>query len=80
MKKLRDLGIGCLGTARTRPGWPPAELTEESINRKYKNATFNHCYWSVNEHGTLVSRWMDDKFVIMVSTIHNVLDSGSVRL
>ena len=75
MKKLRYLGIGCLGTARVRQGWPLDELQEQSINSRYKNDTFNHLYWTVDESGTLVSRWMDNKFVIIVSTIHNGLDT-----
>ena len=32
---LRHLGIGCLGTARVRQGWPPLELSKDNIISKY---------------------------------------------
>ena len=32
---LRHLGIGTLGMARVRQGWPPLELSEDYIISKY---------------------------------------------
>ena len=76
MKKLRELGIGCVGTARARTGWPPAELSKTHINDVTdNNVTFNQLYWTIDKFGTLVSRWMDNNFVLIVSTIHDVAGS-----
>ena len=44
MKKLRDLGIGCVGTARGRMVWPPLEFNDDYLTQRFKNVTFNHLY------------------------------------
>ena len=42
--------------------------------KKKAKAIFNDTFWTVDEHGTLVARLMDNKFVTMVSTIHSIED------
>ena len=74
-KKLRDLGIGVLGTARGRDGWPPAELHETTIKSKVGHAMFNSLFWTVDAFGTLVARWMDNSLVYIVTTVHNITDT-----
>ena len=57
-----------IGTARFRKGWPPerlAEITKEESN-------FNDLYWTTDEFGSLVARWMDNGLVFMVSTVHRI--------
>ena len=66
MSKLRERGIGVVGTARPRTGWPPEEIKMSS------DATFNDLKWTVDKHGTLVLRWIDNGVVLLVSTVHNV--------
>ena len=65
---LREKNIGVVGTARFRRGWPGSEL--KSI--KVEQANFNDFYWTVDEHGTLLGRWMDNGLVFIVSTVHKV--------
>ena len=66
--KLRSLGIGIVGTARFRRSWPPNCLKSIDAN----NVDFNDFYWCIDEHGTLVGRWMDNGLVLVTSTVHKV--------
>jgi len=68
LAKLRELGIGCVGTARYRNAWPPKELR----NVDQTSADFNDFFYCVDSLGTLVARWMDDGMVFCVSTVHKV--------
>ena len=69
ISKLREKGIGVVGTARYRgQTWPPKKLKEVSKD----DASFNDFYWMVDEFGTLLGRWMDNGMVFVVSTIHRV--------
>ena len=68
IQRLRECGIGVVGTARFKRGWPPALLR----NVEQNNCAFNDFNWMVDEHGTLVARWMDNGLVFCVSTLHKV--------
>lgn len=69
VRVLHDLGIGCIGTARGRKGWPPKEL------RNVKDERFNTVYTCVDDEGILVYRWIDSNVVHMISTIHDRTDT-----
>lgn len=69
MAKLRELGIGVVGTARNRSGWPPKELVLP------ENSTFNSLVWSVDDFGTMVVKWIDNNQVFLVSTVHTANQS-----
>ena len=59
MKQLRAIGIGVVGTARGRIGWPHpllAGLTNDSTK-------FNYFYWYVDINGTLIAKWKDNGLV-----------------
>ena len=59
MKQLRARGIGVVGTARGRIGWPHplfAGLTNDSTK-------FNYFYWYVDINGTLIAKWKDNGLV-----------------
>ena len=68
IKELRAQGIGVVGTAKYQRAWPPVKLK----NIEDKSACFNQFFWTVDEHGTLVARWMDNGMVLCVSTVHSV--------
>ena len=68
IKKLRDIGVGVVGTARFRKGWPPECLRKIDASK----VNFNDFYYCTDEHGTLVGRWMDNGLVFCVSTLHKV--------
>ena len=53
-----------VGMARPKKNWPPPSL------KVPKNALFNDLYWCIDEHGTLVARWIDNNQVLLVSTAH----------
>jgi hypothetical protein len=65
---LRDNGIGVVGTARFRKGWPPCALQQI----QQKDCDFNEFRYLVDENGTLLARWMDNGLVFCVSTLHHV--------
>ena len=65
---MREKGIGVVGTARGRKGWPHRLLA--GLNTE--NTIFNHFHWYVDEYGTLVAKWRDNAPVLLVSTIHSV--------
>ena len=71
IKKLRDWGIGVVGTSRFRKNWPPKKLRAV----EQKEAKFNDFYWTVDEFGTLVARWIDNGIFLCISKMHKV---GSV--
>ena len=65
--KLRELGIGVVGTARFRSkSWPPKVLREIDAAK----AKFNEFYYTIDDFGTMVARWVDNGMVFCVSTIH----------
>ena len=66
--RLRGMNIGVVGTGRFRRNWPPKILRDVSAD----NADFNDFYWTVDEHGTLLGRWMDNGMVFVTSTIHQI--------
>ena len=65
--KLREIGVGVVGTARFRSnGWPPKALKDISKDK----ARFNEFYYTIDNFGTLIARWMDNGMVFCVSTLH----------
>ena len=68
MSKLREMGIGCVGTSRFRRNWPSPALTKIS----QEQANFNDFFWMIDEHNTLVGRWLDNGLVFVVSTVHKI--------
>ena len=69
-KMLRDYTIGVVGTGRFRSGWPGKHVTEIDASQ----VTFNELFWSVDEFGTMLLRWMDNGLVFMVTTVHTIMD------
>ena len=65
----RDLGVGVVGTARARPGWPPLPISSVEDNR------FNTLYSMRSKDNYLTMRWVDNNVVTMVTTIHNPTDT-----
>lgn len=68
--KLREMGIGVVGTARFRRSWPPSKVRQV----KQEKSSFNDFYYAINEFGTLLGCWMDNGLVFCVSTIHHIGD------
>ena len=68
MKKLRELDVGVVGTARFKRSWPPKQLKELTIDQ----VNFNEFHYCIDEHGTLLGRWMDNSLVFCVSTVHKI--------
>ena len=66
--KLREKGIGMVGTSRPKSNWPPKSLKSINIDK----ANFNEFYWLIDEHSTLVARWKDNGMVLCCSTVHRV--------
>jgi hypothetical protein len=63
IKMTREKGVGIVGTARNRRGWPPAEY--KNIN----DTRFNTWYvWHEDDYS--ICRWVDNNVVNMVTTIH----------
>ena len=62
------MGVGVVGTARFKKNWPQKEIREVTL----PNSNFNDFFWAVDEHGTLVARWVDNGLVFCVSTLHKV--------
>ena len=70
MKSFRDRKIGMFGTARVKRGWPPAELKEERLP-----GHFNHFYFTIDPYNNMVGRWLDNSFVLVMSTVHSCVKS-----
>ena len=68
MKTLRDKNIGVVGTSRFKQNWPPKEL--KVIEKS--QAEFNDFFYTYDDNGTLLARWMDNGLVFLVSTIHRI--------
>ena len=64
--ELRKLNIGIVGTAQYQRAWPPEALKKVDD----KKCDFNDFFWTVDDYGTLVARWMDNGMVFCTSTIH----------
>ncbi len=59
--------IGCFGTSCfQKGGWPPANIRETTTEK----CNFNYFYHCIDQHGTLLGRWMDNELVFCISTIH----------
>eukprot|EP00957_Ditylum_brightwellii_P025085 1898463-Ditylum_brightwellii.AAC.1 len=66
---LHGKGISIVGTACYRgKTWPPKKLKDVDKDK----AAFNDFYWAANDHSNLVARWMDNRVVFVVSTVHKV--------
>jgi hypothetical protein len=62
IKMTREEGIGIVGTARNRRGWPPTEY------KNIKDTRFNTWYvWHEDDYA--ICRWVDNNVVNMVTTI-----------
>ena len=62
---LCEEGIGFVGTARARMGWPPAEF------RAVEDDRFNTVYTLPSSDGNyLMCRWVDNNVVTMVTNVH----------
>jgi hypothetical protein len=61
---MRDLGVGCIGTARFKSGWPPEEY--KAVN----DTRFNTLYLLNDKDRFRIGRWVDNNVVTMVSTVH----------
>ena len=68
IKKLRDKGVGIVGTARFRQNLPSKELKALTVERMNFNE-FHYCY---KRYRTLIARWMDNNLVFCVSTYHTI--------
>ena len=68
MKTLQDKNIGVVGTSRFKQNWPPKEL--KVIEKS--QAEFNDFFYTYDDNGTLLARWMDNGLVFLVSTIHRI--------
>ena len=65
MLDICSLGIGFVGTARGRRGWPPKELKEVEETR------FNCTHLLPSTNGDyLMARWVDNNIVTMVTNVH----------
>ena len=58
--------IAVVGTARFRMGWPSGEIKEI----KKDETMFNTCYHTIDKNGILLTRWMDNNLVFMVSSTY----------
>ena len=68
IKKLHNIGVGVVGTARFQTkSWPPKVLRD--IDKE--KAKFNEFYYTIDEYGILIFYWMDNSMVFCVSTIHH---------
>eukprot|EP00957_Ditylum_brightwellii_P004779 364348-Ditylum_brightwellii.AAC.1 len=65
---IRENGIGIVGTARMRKGWPPPALQKNQA----RDCDFNDFRYLVDEQGTLVAQCMDNGLVLVVSTLHHM--------
>jgi hypothetical protein len=61
---MRQLNVGCIGTARAKRGWPPKEM------REIDDIRFNTLYLMNDEKDFKIARWIDNNVVTMVSTVH----------
>jgi Transposase IS4 len=69
VKDSRNTGVGVVGTARYRRGWPPKEYREIQDDR------FNSVNLLNDEANYLICRWIDNNQVNMVSTVHTGTES-----
>eukprot|EP00957_Ditylum_brightwellii_P115407 8802053-Ditylum_brightwellii.AAC.1 len=68
MKHLRDKGIGVVGTAKARRGWPPSALQKV----EQKQCDFNELRYLINDDGTMIAKRMDNGLVLLASTLHTI--------
>ena len=62
-----DEETGFIGTATYLRSWSPIELKQVSD----KDCTFNDFNYTTGIFGTLCTRWMDNRMMFYVSTIHH---------
>ena len=70
MEILREFMIWVVVTARLNPGKPGKnikEIDDSQIN-------FNEIFWSVNSFGTSLPRSMENGLVLLVMTVHTMID------
>jgi hypothetical protein len=73
LKKMRELCVACVGTARAKRGWPPTEFRSLTDNR------FNTLYSMNDENGFCIFRWVDNNVVTMVSSFHDGTEANPTR-
>ena len=76
IKRLRDLRIGVVGTARFGRGWPPVQLK----NVEDRRAQFNSFHWMCDTYGTMVARWMDNGMVLQSILLGKLLNASEENL
>lgn len=72
IKNLRECGVGVVGTARARRGWPPKEIRDKSpkTSNGIDDTHFNSVYYTHDKDNYLIVRWVDNNVVKMISTVH----------
>lgn len=77
IKNLRGCGVGVVGTARARRGWPPKEIKDKSSKNPdgVDDMHFNSLHYTHDKDNYLIARWVDNNVVKMVSTIHQPHDT-----
>ncbi len=63
--ELEGVGVGCIGSARARKGWPPKPIAEVNDKR------FHTLYHYENDNDILIFHCMDSNVVMMVPMIHS---------
>ena len=68
IERLRNMDMSVVGTARFKRNWPQKEIREVTMEK----SNFNDFFWSVDEHGTLIARWVDNGLVFCVTILHKI--------
>jgi hypothetical protein len=64
-----ERGLGIIGTARRRHGWPCSEMRRVDDNR------FNSLYCLNEKEGYMTMRWIDNGEVLMITNMHTGMES-----
>lgn len=73
IKATRERGVGMVGTARHRSGWPPKEMRKIGVGngeQAEEDNRFNTLHLMNDRNNYLIARWVDNAGVNMVSTVH----------